>query len=77
MNRYLHGGAALLARLVVMLVLSLTPILSESARAQAPGDPAAATPAEGESSGRPLDGYLGTAVLAFLALFIVGKSARR
>lgn len=30
-----------------------------------------------ESSGRPLDGYFGTATLAFLALFIVGKSARR
>lgn len=32
---------------------------------------------EGESSGRPLDGYFGTATLAGLALFIVGKSARR
>jgi len=32
---------------------------------------------EGESSGRPLDGYFGTATLACLALFVVGKSARR
>jgi hypothetical protein len=37
-------------------------------------------PAEGtgeESSGRPLDGYFATGVLAFLVLFIVGKTARR
>ena len=27
--------------------------------------------------GRPLDGYLGTITLMLLALFIVGKSARR
>lgn len=30
-----------------------------------------------EASGRPLDGYIGTAILAFLALFIIAKSARR
>jgi hypothetical protein len=37
-------------------------------------------PAEGtgeESSGRSLDGYFATGALAFLVLFIVGKSARR
>lgn len=33
--------------------------------------------AEGESSGRPLDGYIATSMLAFLALFVVGKTARR
>jgi hypothetical protein len=33
--------------------------------------------AEGEASGRPVDGYIATAILAFLALFVVGKSARR
>ena len=27
--------------------------------------------------GRPLDGYLGTIILVFLAFFIVGKSAGR
>ena len=32
---------------------------------------------EGDKSGRPLDGYLATAVFAGLALFIVGKTARR
>jgi hypothetical protein len=32
---------------------------------------------EGESSGRPLDGYLATGCLVGLALFLVGKTARR
>ena len=32
---------------------------------------------EEDKSGRPLDGYLATAALAALVLFIVGKSARR
>jgi hypothetical protein len=31
----------------------------------------------GESKGRPLDGYIATATLCGLALFIVGKTARR
>ncbi len=46
----------------------------------APASAQEAAPTEGapgEASGRPLDGYIGTAVLAFLALFIVAKSARR
>ncbi len=30
-----------------------------------------------ESKGRPLDGYIATSLLCGLALFIVGKSARR
>jgi len=34
-------------------------------------------PDDGESKGRPLDGYFGTAILAFGALFLIGKSARR
>lgn len=41
--------------------------------ARAQEDPAA----EGASEGRPLDGYFGTAILALLAIFIIGKSARR
>ena len=32
---------------------------------------------EGSSEGRPLDGYFGTGILAALAVFIIGKSARR
>ncbi len=31
----------------------------------------------GESKGRPLDGYIATGVLCGIALFMVGKSARR
>ncbi len=31
----------------------------------------------GESKGRPLDGYIATGLLCGLALFIVGKTARR
>jgi hypothetical protein len=33
--------------------------------------------AEGGSKGRPLDGYIATCLLCGLALFIVGKTARR
>lgn len=40
-------------------------------------EPAEGAPAEGGGSGRPLDGYLATACLAGLALFAIGKSARR
>ncbi len=32
---------------------------------------------EEPSEGRSLDGYFGTAILAALAVFIIGKSARR
>jgi hypothetical protein len=46
-----------------------------TARAQEPAP--AEGEAGGESSGRPLDGYLATLCIAVLALFIVGKSARR
>jgi hypothetical protein len=31
----------------------------------------------GESKGRPLDGYIATALLCGFALFVIGKSARR
>ena len=34
-------------------------------------------PAEGESTGRAGDGYIATGCLAGLAMFLVGKSARR
>jgi len=48
---------------------------SGTAKAQEPAPPEGAQ--GGDSSGRPLDGYLATACLAALVLFIVGKSARR
>jgi len=60
----------------VLLASSLLvcPVTHREARAQ-PGAPGE----EGitESKGRPLDGYLATITLVLLALFIVGKSARR
>ena len=63
-RRFTRFGASLLA-------LSLATAACPPARAQE--EP----PAEGESKGRPLDGYFGTAILAFAALFLIGKSARR
>ena len=63
----------LLAPIGLSLVMGLT-----AAPALAQNDPAAAPGAEGEGeSGRPLDGYLATAAIAGLILFIVAKSARR
>jgi hypothetical protein len=76
MIRFLHRPVAFLARLVVALAFCMPLVLARPAHAQAPGEPGAPAP-EGEASGRPLDGYIGTTVLALLALFIVGKSARR
>ena len=57
--------------------LAMAPAFSPPANAQGPNDPTPGEAPTGEGSGRPLDGYLGTAVLVLLALFIVGKSARR
>jgi len=67
-----------IAPVLLVLGLTLSPIISPPARAQGPNETA---PAEdetvGKGTGRVWDGYFGTAVLVFLALFIVGKSARR
>jgi hypothetical protein len=63
-RRFARFGAGLLA-------LSLAASACPPARAQE--EP----PAEGESTGRPLDGYFGAGILAFVALFLIGKSARR
>jgi hypothetical protein len=75
MKRFRHCRTAFLCRTLVALALFMPLFFSPPVRAQAPGD--ATQSAEGESTGRPLDGYLGTTVLVVLALFIVGKSARR
>jgi hypothetical protein len=64
-------------RRIAPLVLATGLLLSPpgSTRTLAQEEPA---PSEvGPSKGRPLDGYLGTVVLVMLALFLVGKSARR
>jgi hypothetical protein len=63
------------SRACVALLLAATFSLAIPPAPAAAQEPA---PAEGEGeSGRPVDGYIATSVLAFLALFIVGKSARR
>jgi hypothetical protein len=62
--------------LSLALALVLTAGFAPSpALAQQP--PPAEGAAAGEESGRSGDGYIGTAILAFLAIFLVCKSARR
>ena len=63
-----------LAPWLLALGLTLSPAMTPTLRAQAPEE---ATPEAAESKGRPWDGYFGTGILVMLALFIVGKSARR
>jgi hypothetical protein len=63
-------------RRIAALAVGLSLALGSAPRAVAQEDPNAA-PAEGEGSGRPWDGYIATALFAFLAMFLVGKSARR
>ena len=62
--------ARVFAPLLVALAFGLTPSPS---RAQAPEE----VPVEGESEGNPVPGYLATAAIGGLILFIVAKSARR
>jgi hypothetical protein len=57
---------------VLGLCMAITPAYTPMARAQEPVDPSG----EGDK-GRPLDGYLATITLMLLALYLVGKSARR
>jgi hypothetical protein len=68
-----------IAPLLIALSLVAGLALSPSAHAQrrGPNEPTPEESASGSSSGRSLDGYLGTLVLVLLAFFIVGKSARR
>jgi hypothetical protein len=63
-----------MASVLLGLGLSITPVFSPPARAQAPGEIPEASDGE---KGRPLDGYLATITLMLLAFFLVGKSARR
>jgi hypothetical protein len=61
----------LIAPILLGLGLTMTPAFTTPARAQEEAtDPNA-------EKGRPLDGYLATITLVLLALFLVGKSARR
>ena len=70
-RRLSRVGAGLLA--VGLMVAAPCP----SVRAQQPPDDFGADAGGGESKGRPLDGYFGTGILAALAVFIIGKGARR
>jgi hypothetical protein len=75
MTRIVKGWARPIAPLLLATGLFFCPPVYHETRAQppeAPGEEASA-----ESKGRPLDGYLATLCLVLLALFIVGKSARR
>ena len=63
-----------LARMLAPLLLALTFGLAPApSRAQPPEE----APAEEEGEGNPVPGYLATAMLGGLILFIVAKSARR
>jgi hypothetical protein len=55
--------------LTVSAGLTATPAFAQNEPVPAEG--------EGDTSGRPLDGYLATGCLVGLALFLVAKSARR
>ncbi len=61
-----------IAPVLLGMGLLLTPAFSPPARAQEE-----IPDASGGEKGRPLDGYLATISLMLLALFLVGKSARR
>jgi hypothetical protein len=74
MTRILKGWARPIAPVLLASSLLFGPVVQHNARAQpAPGEEEAVS----ASKGRPLDGYLATICLVLLALFIVGKSARR
>lgn len=71
MKRPVHQAARYAA---LSLGLLASPLATTTATAQAPPP---GPEGEGDKSGRPLDGYLGTLMLIMLAFFIIGKSARR
>jgi hypothetical protein len=76
MTELMRGWMKRLAPFLLAIGLTVGgPPLAQTARAQPP-QPAEAEEG-GSDKGRPLDGYLATACLVFLVLFIVGKSARR
>ena len=62
-----------IAPVVLGLGLCVAPAFSPPARAQ----PQEETADPNAEKGRPFDGYIATISLMLLALFIVGKSARR
>jgi hypothetical protein len=68
--------SATLSRRLAPLALGLALACSSApAWAQQPDPPPEGD--QSESKGRPVDGYIATAVLAAVALFAISKSARR
>jgi hypothetical protein len=65
----------LLAPLALAWTLTLAPPPSPALAQNPAAEPAGG--GEAESKGRPLDGYIFTALLASLAIFVVCKSSRR
>lgn len=63
------------SRPLAALALSTALFTTAAPRAALAQEPEAA--ADGESSGRPFDGYFATGILVGLALFLICKSARR
>lgn len=66
MRRWTRHIAPLALGLTLALGTAPRPVLAQEEQAE-----------EGKSEGRPWDGYIATALFAGLALFLVGKSARR
>jgi hypothetical protein len=77
MNQFPKRGRGRLAVAVLGLGLVCSGALDRCVRAQNPNEPAGLNEEPEKGTGRPFDGYMGTSILAFLALFLVGKSARR
>jgi hypothetical protein len=76
MTRTWNRWARAAASVVLASTLVFCPPVPRQALAQ-PAVPGEEEPGGETSKGRPLDGYLATITLMLLALFIVGKSARR
>jgi len=73
MTALFRRSARRIAPLLLAFGLVLSPAFGLTAWAQMDST----APAEGESKGDPVPGYLGAGLLTLLVLFIVGKSARR
>ncbi len=71
MTRLFRRSTRRTAPLLLTLGLILSPVATPTARAQEDAQPGE------KKAGDPVPGYLGLGLLTMLAIFIVGKSARR